>query len=164
MSDQTKISARPVSLITIVFLAVLFAAFYFVVRHFYAPTAVAPQNAAAENLPKDLQWRASAESRRAALSDLRATQTKKENSYAWIDQKAGVVRIPVDRAMELLAQRGLPARTGTEAVAGVPNTGPPSGGPQTGSPTPRATPQQPVPGLDLGASGTGRRLVQGETR
>lgn len=27
--------------------------------------------------------------------------------YAWIDENAGVVRIPIDRAMELLAQRGL---------------------------------------------------------
>ncbi len=93
-----------------------------------------------------------------------AETNAKLNSYAWIDQKAGVVRIPVDRAMELLAQRGLPARTGTEAVAGMPNTGPPSGGPQTGSPTPRATPQQPVPGLDLGTSGAGRRPALGETR
>ena len=30
--------------------------------------------------------------------------------YAWVDQQAGVVRIPVERAMELLAERGLPAR------------------------------------------------------
>lgn len=31
-------------------------------------------------------------------------------SYGWVDQKAGVVHIPVDRAMTLLLQRGLPAR------------------------------------------------------
>jgi hypothetical protein len=30
------------------------------------------------------------------------------NSYGWVDQKAGVVRIPIDRAMQLIAQRGLP--------------------------------------------------------
>jgi hypothetical protein len=29
-------------------------------------------------------------------------------SYDWVDPKGGVVRIPIDRAMELLAQRGLP--------------------------------------------------------
>jgi hypothetical protein len=29
-------------------------------------------------------------------------------SYDWVDQKNGVVRIPIDRAMDLLAQRGLP--------------------------------------------------------
>ena len=32
------------------------------------------------------------------------------NSYGWVDQKAGVVHIPIDRAMTLLLQRGLPAR------------------------------------------------------
>ncbi len=39
-------------------------------------------------------------------------ELKKENqvlgSYDWVDQKNGVVRIPIDRAMELVAQRGLP--------------------------------------------------------
>ncbi|MGH9660408.1 MAG: hypothetical protein ACRD96_17795 [Bryobacteraceae bacterium] len=32
-------------------------------------------------------------------------------SYAWIDPGKGVVRIPVDRAMELVAREGLPARS-----------------------------------------------------
>jgi len=37
------------------------------------------------------------------------------DSYGWVDQKAGVVRIPIERAMELTAQRGLPTtpRAGT---------------------------------------------------
>ena len=30
------------------------------------------------------------------------------NSYGWTDQKAGVPHIPIDRAMDLLVQRGLP--------------------------------------------------------
>jgi hypothetical protein len=29
-------------------------------------------------------------------------------SYDWVDQKQGIVRIPIDKAMELLTQRGLP--------------------------------------------------------
>jgi len=37
-------------------------------------------------------------------------QDKILESYDWVDQKHGVVRIPIDRAMELLAQRGLPVR------------------------------------------------------
>ncbi len=32
------------------------------------------------------------------------------SSYDWVDQKAGTIRIPIDRAMDLLAQRGLPVR------------------------------------------------------
>ncbi len=29
-------------------------------------------------------------------------------SYGWVDEKAGVVHIPIERAMDLLVQRGLP--------------------------------------------------------
>jgi hypothetical protein len=29
-------------------------------------------------------------------------------SYAWVDRSAGVVQIPVDRAIEIVAERGLP--------------------------------------------------------
>ncbi len=29
-------------------------------------------------------------------------------SYGWVDRKAGVARIPIDRAMSILAERGLP--------------------------------------------------------
>ena len=39
-------------------------------------------------------------------------ELKKQNevlgSYDWVDQQNGVVRIPIDRAMDLVAQRGLP--------------------------------------------------------
>ena len=39
-------------------------------------------------------------------------ELRKENevlgSYDWVDQNHGVVRIPIDQAMDLLAQRGLP--------------------------------------------------------
>lgn len=31
-------------------------------------------------------------------------------NYEWIDAKSGIVRIPIERAMELTAERGLPAR------------------------------------------------------
>jgi hypothetical protein len=40
------------------------------------------------------------------------------NSYGWVDQKAGVVRIPIDRAMDLLLQKGLPVRTGVQGKQG----------------------------------------------
>lgn len=35
-------------------------------------------------------------------------QEEQLNSYGWVDQKAGVAHIPIERAMELIAQRGLP--------------------------------------------------------
>lgn len=100
-----KVSARPVSLITVVGVFVLFAAALLLVRYVYQPATVAPQSAAAENLPKDLEWRASAESRRAALAALKTEQSKKQAGYAWVDQKAGVIQLPIERAMELTVQK-----------------------------------------------------------
>ncbi len=46
----------------------------------------------------------------ADLRKIREAEETKLNSYGWIDREHGVVRIPIARAMELLAQRGLPAR------------------------------------------------------
>jgi hypothetical protein len=50
------------------------------------------------------------------LKEFRAKEEAELNSYGWINRTAGVVRIPVNRAMDLLLQRGLPARTGTNAI------------------------------------------------
>jgi hypothetical protein len=44
------------------------------------------------------------------INTFRLQEEKTLNSYGWVDQDAGVVRIPIDRAMELLAQRGLSTR------------------------------------------------------
>ena len=30
------------------------------------------------------------------------------NSYGWVDPKGGVIRLPIDRAIELVAKRGIP--------------------------------------------------------
>ena len=30
-------------------------------------------------------------------------------TYGWVNKTSGIVRIPIQRAMEILAQRGLPA-------------------------------------------------------
>lgn len=42
---------------------------------------------------------------------LRQHESEKLTSYGWVDQDGGVARIPVDRAMELMLERGFPART-----------------------------------------------------
>jgi hypothetical protein len=48
--------------------------------------------------------------------DVRAEEQEKLSSYGWVEPNAGVVRIPVERAMELLAERGLPTREGNREV------------------------------------------------
>ncbi len=50
------------------------------------------------------------------LQAIRSREEKLLHQYGWIDRQKGVVRIPVDRAMDLLAERGLPARPQTEAA------------------------------------------------
>ena len=45
------------------------------------------------------------------LKAIRAEEDKLLNSYAWLDTKKGIVRIPVAQAIDVLAKRGLPARS-----------------------------------------------------
>lgn len=101
MSEQSVQPVRPVSLFTVVLLFAAFAAFFCVVGWLYQPATVAAYNDAPDNLPKDMQWRATAEARRKALQDMQATEAAQASSYGWVDQKAGIVRLPIERAMEL---------------------------------------------------------------
>ncbi len=49
-------------------------------------------------------------------------------SYGWVDRKAGIARIPVDRAMDILAKSGLPKVAAPAPVPGAPpNTSIPPG-------------------------------------
>ena len=41
---------------------------------------------------------------------LRKGEAEKLTSYAWIDKEGGITRVPIDRAMEVMLQRGFPAR------------------------------------------------------
>jgi len=44
------------------------------------------------------------------VKGLRREEAKLLDHYAWVDKNAGTVRVPVSRAIELLANRGLPHR------------------------------------------------------
>jgi hypothetical protein len=85
-------------------------------------TGQPPVNPLAANVPKDTrqvppQYPESAfpdprleTDERTQLNSIRIAEERKLNSYGWVDEKAGTVHIPIERAMELLAQRGLPLR------------------------------------------------------
>jgi len=47
------------------------------------------------------------------LKAIRAAEDEVLNSYGWVDPQKGVVRIPISRAIDLLAERGLPSRPQT---------------------------------------------------
>ncbi|HEY9899075.1 MAG TPA: hypothetical protein V6D00_07825 [Pantanalinema sp.] len=44
------------------------------------------------------------------LARLRQSEDQLLNRYEWVDRKAGIVRIPIERAMALVASRGLSVR------------------------------------------------------
>ncbi len=52
---------------------------------------------------------------RVEINDFRLQQDQKLDTYGWVDQQGGAVRIPIDRAMDLIVQHGLNTtpRTGT---------------------------------------------------
>jgi hypothetical protein len=52
---------------------------------------------------------------RGELRDLRAAEDQLLASYGWVDRDAGIIRIPIDVAMRLTVQRGLPTRPATGA-------------------------------------------------
>lgn len=62
------------------------------------------------------------------IANLHAREDLLLNNYTWVDQSKGQVRIPIDRAMELIAQRGLPVTQPTQTQA-----------PMTGDSTPKVT-------------------------
>jgi hypothetical protein len=45
---------------------------------------------------------------RSDLERLRADDQARLESYGWADRQGGIVRIPIEQAMRLLAERGLP--------------------------------------------------------
>ena len=74
-------------------------AIFLVIMHL-AQTPVTPLTQAV-NVPEEEQWKLTDAGRKDRLDELRATAKANANSYAWINRDAGVVRLPVDRAIEL---------------------------------------------------------------
>jgi hypothetical protein len=74
------------------------------------------------------------------LSDYLKQQQQTLDTYGWVDQKAGVVRIPIDRAMDLLLEKGLPVRA--ESAGGPPASQPKAA---AGAAKQMASPARPAP-------------------
>lgn len=53
------------------------------------------------------------------LARERAAEDQVLNSYGWEDKQKGIVRIPIDKAIDILAQKGLPSRTATPQTSNV---------------------------------------------
>ena len=75
---------------------------------------------------------------------IRAEEDAILSTYAWIDKKKGVVRLPIDRAMELLIARGLPPSVPMPAAS--------AGSASSAAAPPNPAPAQPPPNPAPGAS------------
>jgi len=51
------------------------------------------------------------------LQQLRARENKELATYGWQDQKAGIVRIPISRAIDMVAEKGLPYQQAGQPAA-----------------------------------------------
>jgi hypothetical protein len=52
------------------------------------------------------------------MQRFREREEQKVSSYGWVDEKGGVARVPVQRAMEIVAERGLPQWQPAKATQG----------------------------------------------
>jgi hypothetical protein len=96
MSDSSANHPRPVSLITVFAIFGMFALFLLLIKLAYLPKQAGVYAGDGVRTP---------EQRRAVLAELQAKQMKQAASYGWVDQKAGVVQLPIDRAIELTVQQ-----------------------------------------------------------
>lgn len=93
MSDSSSKRAPSVSILAIF---VLLGAFALLVRYIYLPrdTGAFPDDGIH-----------TAAMRKKNLEELRAKHNHELETYAWVDQKAGVVQLPIERAMQLTLQK-----------------------------------------------------------
>jgi len=56
------------------------------------------------------------------LAELRAQEDAILSSYAWVEKDRGVARIPIDEAMRIVAERGLPTFPTSESESGEEET------------------------------------------
>lgn len=93
---------------TIVVVGIVSAVYYyFLSRHYpHAGIATAPViDKSQAPPPPRLQTQPQQD-----LKKMREYEDQRLNSYGWIDKPAGIVRIPIDQAIDLVAKRGLPYR------------------------------------------------------
>jgi hypothetical protein len=69
--------------------------------------------------------KAAVSNNRVDLPRLMREQQANLNGYRWIDKNSGVIGIPLDRAMQLIAERGA---AGYEPLVAPPGSAPPQGG------------------------------------
>lgn len=113
--EPTDITARPIVLsalgitvITLVYTAIAWFTYQGLAAREQASSAPAsPLAAQAPTQPPAPRLQADP---KADLIALRARENAELSKYAWIDKARGIAQVPIERAMEMVAAKGLPAR------------------------------------------------------
>lgn len=92
MSDTNYTFPHRTPVFTAVLVILAFAAFGFLARKIYVPHAETVDKVEGVRSPSD---------RKTLLVEHRTAETAALTTYGWVDQKAGVARLPIDRAIEL---------------------------------------------------------------
>lgn len=94
--------------------------FEFMERHNVEGATVSPYAAVRQEIPlPHVQV-----SERMDLRDYREMERVKITNYGWVDKSKGVVRLPIDRALDLIEQRGMPVFPKYVEPAGAAGTTP----------------------------------------
>ena len=110
-----QLFAFAMGIVALVLVGVLVSSFtfkFFVNHTPMGPSASPFEKEDARDMPPDLRLQTHAP---LDLKQYRDNQDTILTGYGWVDPKAGVVRIPVERAMELLLQKGYPSRGSSPA-------------------------------------------------
>lgn len=113
--ERDVIAARPLALalvLTLVMIALAGAGLWWGYQLIREPRQEMPEQ------PLRATGEAAADLQRQPLeerAELEARMQQRLNSVGWVDRDAGVVHMPIDRAMDLLVERGLGGSTGSGA-------------------------------------------------
>lgn len=113
--ETRDLPSRPIVLAVVVGTVVtvaIFAALYLVTVALeqYVQRTAPPPNPLAAAVPKEPPAPRLQPAPIKDLLELRAWEDSQLEHYGWVDRSNGIARIPIDRAIEILAEKGLPAR------------------------------------------------------
>jgi hypothetical protein len=115
--ERSDAKPMPVAIMAAVLVVVIFAtmgALGWMYMRLYSPAPAIPVKQTQEEFGNAPHSRTSIEDDWKAIN---AQSHQHLDGYGWVDQEHGVVRIPIQRAMDLVAAQGLPARPATTPPA-----------------------------------------------
>jgi len=97
MSDSSSNFSFPhrTPVFTAIIVLASFALFAWLANKIYRPHAFTVDKVEGVKTPEE---------RKALLTEHQAKERAELVGYSWVDQKAGIVRLPIDRAMELIVR------------------------------------------------------------